>query len=375
MNNWPTLSLAMITKDAERSLAAALASARPFVDEIIVVDTGSQDGTREIARDFGARLVDFTWCDDFSAARNYSLQHATGNWIFWMDADDELPDASGRELRARIDATPSRDAAFFALVEEEVQGKSGQRRVMAHAHVKLFPRHEQIRFRYRIHEQVAPAIRDLGLPIHSTKLVVRHAHADRTPQAELARSQRNLRLALLDLAEHPGDPFVWLSVGSSYLPLNDGAAKAVEYLRRSIAAFPRGSSIQLNAYQYLAQAYAAAGGHEQQRAALDEALQLFPSDLGILMRLGAWHESHGQPSAAIPYYEAALARGRQRASAAHVRDGRSELALRLGRLYVIAGQPDKAQRLWIQFLTIHPGSSAVRQALLALQAHSASTFA
>src|SRR5207244_8503320 len=93
-----TLSLCMIVRDAERSLAAALDSARPFVDEIIVIDTGSTDGTRKIAEDRGARVFDFVWRDDFSAARNYSLEQATGDWIFWMDADDVLPPQSGATL-------------------------------------------------------------------------------------------------------------------------------------------------------------------------------------------------------------------------------------------------------------------------------------
>ncbi len=89
----------MIVRDAERSLAEALQSARPFVDEMVVVDTGSVDATRAIARQTGARLYEFSWCDDFSAARNESLDKATSDWIFWMDADDTLPAESGRELR------------------------------------------------------------------------------------------------------------------------------------------------------------------------------------------------------------------------------------------------------------------------------------
>ena len=96
-----------------------------------------------------------------AAAADPTLEAATGDWILWLDADDVLPAESGRALKELIQATPGRDAAFFLLVEEEMANSSGQRRTMAHAHVKLFPRHDQIRFRYRIHEQVAPAIRAL----------------------------------------------------------------------------------------------------------------------------------------------------------------------------------------------------------------------
>src|SRR5687767_4841401 len=119
-----TLSLCMIARDAERTLPRALKSARPFMDEIVVVDTGSLDSTRRVAEEFGARVFDFPWCDSFSAARNHSLEQATGDWVFWMDADDLLPQASGFELRRLVDAHPNRNAAFWVTVQEARPGKN-----------------------------------------------------------------------------------------------------------------------------------------------------------------------------------------------------------------------------------------------------------
>jgi glycosyltransferase involved in cell wall biosynthesis len=163
----------MIVRDAARSLRQALASAQPFMDEMVVVDTGSTDGTRQIAQEMGARVVDFAWCDDFSAARNYSLAQATGDWIFWMDADDILPTASGQELRRCMEAAPNCDVAYWVTVEEKKVDSKGRGRIMGHAHAKLFPRHPAIRFRYRVHEQVAPAIRKAGLTIRASTALPR----------------------------------------------------------------------------------------------------------------------------------------------------------------------------------------------------------
>ena len=99
----PRVSLCMIVRDSAATLAACLKSIRPWVDEMIVVDTGSRDATPEIARSYGAEVCYFPWCDDFSAARNESLSHATGNWIFWMDSDDTIDAENGRKLRELVD--------------------------------------------------------------------------------------------------------------------------------------------------------------------------------------------------------------------------------------------------------------------------------
>lgn len=80
----------MIVKNEEEVLARCLESVKAFIDEIIIVDTGSTDQTKEIARKFGAKIYDFKWCDDFGKARNYSFSKATKEYIMWLDADDYI---------------------------------------------------------------------------------------------------------------------------------------------------------------------------------------------------------------------------------------------------------------------------------------------
>ena len=92
----PRISLCMIVRDNARTLPACLESIRPWVDEMVIVDTGSVDETPRIVEAFGGRLFHFPWCDDFSAARNESLRHARGDWLFWMDSDDAILPACGR---------------------------------------------------------------------------------------------------------------------------------------------------------------------------------------------------------------------------------------------------------------------------------------
>src|SRR5262249_30200154 len=92
------LSLCMIVRDNARTLAAALTSIRPWVDEMVVVDTGSTDATPRLAARLGARVEHFAWCDSFAAARNESLKYARGQWVFWTDSDDTIDAANGRKL-------------------------------------------------------------------------------------------------------------------------------------------------------------------------------------------------------------------------------------------------------------------------------------
>ncbi len=94
----PTISLCMIVKNEEQNIEKCLNSVKEAVDEIIIVDTGSTDGTKEIASKFTDKIYDFEWCDDFSAARNESIKHATCDWVFILDADEII----GKEEHGKL---------------------------------------------------------------------------------------------------------------------------------------------------------------------------------------------------------------------------------------------------------------------------------
>jgi glycosyltransferase involved in cell wall biosynthesis len=96
----PRVSLCLMVKNEAAHLPACLRSAADVVQEMIVVDTGSTDDTKEVAASLGARVFDFAWVDSFAAARNESLRHATGDWIFWLDGDEYLDETNRHKARA-----------------------------------------------------------------------------------------------------------------------------------------------------------------------------------------------------------------------------------------------------------------------------------
>jgi hypothetical protein len=104
-------SLCMIVKNEAHTLGRCLESVAGVFDEVIIADTGSTDGTKDVAARFGARVVDFPWVDDFAAARNHAFENATGDYLMWLDADDVLlPPDSAKLLDLKRTLDPQIDA-------------------------------------------------------------------------------------------------------------------------------------------------------------------------------------------------------------------------------------------------------------------------
>ncbi len=114
-----TLSVCLITKNEETVLADCLSDAASFADEIIVVDTGSTDKTKEIARRFTDKVFDFAWCDDFSAARNASFARASCDYVMWLDADDRIS-AENVEKIKRLKQTLSAKLVYAIYDRPEI---------------------------------------------------------------------------------------------------------------------------------------------------------------------------------------------------------------------------------------------------------------
>jgi tetratricopeptide (TPR) repeat protein len=143
----PLLTLCMIVRNEEEHLSRCLKSASPYVDEIVIVDTGSSDKTVEIAANYGATIDYFEWCHDFARARNYALSKVTGAWVLVLDADEELV-VSVPEFKAQLAES---DFLAYSLVRNEVEDESD----MTPLHInRLFRNLPEMQYVQRFHEQL-----------------------------------------------------------------------------------------------------------------------------------------------------------------------------------------------------------------------------
>ncbi|RSV40707.1 glycosyltransferase family 2 protein [Sphingomonas sp. ABOLD] len=215
------LALVMIARNEARAIARALDSARPHVDRMIVLDTGSTDDTVAIAERCGARVHTFVWRDDFAAARNAALDHADADWNLVLDADEWLEGGFEALLPAALPTGRKAPAAFIGCARLRNEGDAGTvaRRFLP----RILPR--GVRYAGRIHEQpVSP------LPLVPGALRIGH---DGYAEAQLAAKQgRNLALLQVALAEAPEDCYLWYQLGREHLVRGEVEA-AVEPLQRA----------------------------------------------------------------------------------------------------------------------------------------------
>jgi tetratricopeptide (TPR) repeat protein len=272
----------LIVKDEEANLPACLASAAGLADEVIVVDTGSSDRTREVAAAAGARVFEFAWVDDFAAARNECLRHASGDWIFWLDADDRLDEENRGKLRDLFVSLGDENVAFAMKCLCPSDAAGGSATVVDH--IRLFRNHPQVRWRYRVHEQILPAVRRTGGQVRRADVVIHHL-GYQDPSLRRRKLERDLGLLRREVAEQPDDPFTLFNLGSVYQELGR-TAEALPLLRRSLERSHPGDSIVRKLYALIVQCHRRLGQEPEALAACREGRAVYPEDVELLFQEG-----------------------------------------------------------------------------------------
>jgi hypothetical protein len=301
-----TVCLAMIVKDEEANLPACLDSARGLFDEMVVVDTGSTDRTEKIARSYGARVFPFTWCDDFSAARNFGLDRVRSDFVFRLDADDRIPPDQHPPFRALL-AGLRRDHPEAIAFQVEAEGPAGTPKIVSDE-IRLWPNQPQLRFIGRVHEQIGSALMRLGIP--NRPGAVRLEHLGYADGAVFVRKlQRNERLILLDLAQRPDDPACLFELGRCRSALGDPRG-AVEALTRSLDLFPADWDLYARmAYRLVAHLHQQLGDPQAALRAAQAGVARFPDDATLIAWVADLHAAAGHLEEAAEGYRKILALG------------------------------------------------------------------
>ena len=214
----PTLALCMIVRNEADNLREGIAPIRNGFDEIVIVDTGSDDDTVAVAHELGATVASFEWCDDFSAARNVSLSHATADWILWLDGDDRIEP----EALAQLRQTLSRGQSQAYVLRLVVTGDSP----VSCMQVRVVPNVPGLQFEGRVHEQLAYSVERLGLPIVPLDIAIVHEGYE-DADTLVAKKRRNHGLLLKQLEEQPDDVLTRFYLIRSHRDLGEhGAAIA-----------------------------------------------------------------------------------------------------------------------------------------------------
>jgi tetratricopeptide (TPR) repeat protein/GT2 family glycosyltransferase len=297
----PRVSLCLIARDEEANLPDCLRSVAGLVDEVIVADTGSADRTREVAREFGAKVVDCPWQDSFAAARNEALRHASGDWILWLDADECL-DADNRERLRRLLGRLDDDAVYLMKQWSEPDYAAGSALVVDQA--RLFRKRPGVGWRYRVHEQILPALREAGVRLVATGIIIKHRGYH---DAALRRRklERNLRLLLLEHREQPDDTFTRYNLGAAYMDLGDFEA-ALPHLRRCLETAPAGAAFLAKTYVLLAYGLRALGRPEEGLECCRQGRERYPDDMELCFAEGLLLQAGGDAAGAQRCFEQIL---------------------------------------------------------------------
>lgn len=271
----------MIARDNEATIRRCLESIRPWVDEMIVVDTGSSDTTPKIAEECGASVSFFPWCDDFSAARNVSFEKASGEWLFWMDTDDYIPPHCGRLLRDIAEGPHAPDILGYGVQVHCPGDVEGDLTIVDH--VKLVRNHPAIRFEFRIHEQLLPSIRRLGGDVARSNVYVVHEGSRPTPEMRAHKRERDLRILAKEVEDRPNHPFALFNLGMTHSDLGNHEL-ACQFLERCLAVSDINESQVPKAIALLVGSLAALGRFDQAARACEQGIDTFNDDIELWFR-------------------------------------------------------------------------------------------
>ncbi|MGC8594323.1 MAG: tetratricopeptide repeat-containing glycosyltransferase family 2 protein [Candidatus Kryptoniota bacterium] len=296
------LSLSMITKDEEANLAGCLESVRGLVDEIIIVDTGSSDRTKEVALAYGAKVFDFEWIDDFSAARNESLSHTTGDWVLYLDADERIDRSFHQKIRKLISSGKA-DAYLLNLRSKIGTRDDAQYHIAPYP--RLFRKIKGVYFVGAVHEQITTRLVAVNARIRPTDIIIEHLGYAQADEILKEKANRNYALLMKQLETGVNKGYVLYQIGQTEIMLgriDDGFDK----LEQALAVGGFGKSVEANIHSILADLHLRKGKLDRALEECERSLEDAPGQSFAHIVKGEIYTKKGDYQKALTSYEEAL---------------------------------------------------------------------
>jgi tetratricopeptide (TPR) repeat protein len=269
----PTITLCMMVKNEEKLLPRCLASVSGYVDEMIVVDTGSTDRTVKIAESFGCKIFHHPWEDDFSKHRNQSIGYAKGDWFLILDADEEIIEHTGVYIREAVKDSDT-DSISFQIISAYAGKKKS-----VHIQERLFRNHMGIHYEGRIHNRIVGTKSTCIYPIK----ILHHGY-NVSGEKGKRKHERRLRILSKEIEANPGDPTFHHYLAASYLSVPEYEQAAHEGLEAIRLAEANGQiDAPLFAWTYFITANALyhSDRTEEAKASCQKGIERFPDDLDL----------------------------------------------------------------------------------------------
>ncbi|MBQ8945589.1 MAG: glycosyltransferase [Lachnospiraceae bacterium] len=222
-----SISVCIIARNEDNHIEECLKRLRPCKFEMIVVDTGSIDRTMELARNYTDRIYQFEWCSDFSAARNFSIEKATNDWILVIDCDEYLENVNLLEISRMCRDNPDKVGLIQRNNPYTIQGVKS----IMNERIGRFFNRNYCHYEGSIHERVTrldgstPEYFEVPLTIYHEGYV--------TESDKRTRATRNLEMLMSDIRENGGNSYKYYQLGRNYVFMND-FAKAITYYEKGL---------------------------------------------------------------------------------------------------------------------------------------------
>ena len=321
-----SISVCMIARDEEGCIGEALRSVKDLADEMIVVDTGSRDGTILEARECGARVYEIPWNNDFIEARNVALSKATKEWILVLDADEAIAPADHEKIRALV--LDGRNSAFLFEQRTYTNGSTGpcaepvscpddmargSDACFGDMQIRLFRNNSSLRYACEIHENVEESLLMTGTPVRESDIVIHHygrieetTHADRPARADqLARVHRKALIwGALDrkgMPAYPANPRYLYEMAAQFLALGR-VEDAVSHARTGLEFEPK----SWHFWNVAGLAHLRGGDSEKALACFRNGIYLADDSPELLNNMGAALMESKEPAEALIHFERAI---------------------------------------------------------------------